>query len=319
MHKQVMVSVAISCYNFENYIYQCLRSFAEQQTNFAIEIIVVDDNSPDNSVAKIKQAQADYPGLITLIEHDTNRGSNQTKVSACSACIGRYIAFVDGDDFAYANKLQTQFDYLESNPDCVLCYHDMLLVDENNQSLGKTFADGFYNQQYISDKSDISDLLFYGTFLVASSQMFRREVFKADLLPAQVQIVQDYFYHIHSASLGKFGRVSGVLGAYRQHSLSYTGQTSQSTQRRLTCLKDLLLACDYAQRLGVDINTVNKGRCHFYFAAAIYFLKQQNFNLFKQCIEDSMQWSIYYDQRHQKLYQYRQQPQKALSYFLNLT
>lgn len=314
MNIKPLVSVAVSCYNFEKYIYLCLESLANQKTNFTFEIVVVDDCSPDHSIQEINKAILLFPQLITLIKHPSNLGSDQTKQTACIATQGKYVAFLDGDDFSYQGKLQAQFDYLESNQDCILCYHDMGLVDENDESLEITFSESFYNQSYIPEKSSMQELVLYGTFLVASSQMFRIEAFKEALLPANVKIVQDFFYHVHSAHLGMFGRIDKVLGSYRVHQDSYTGKTNLDPERRLTCLNDILLACDYAQKLGLPEKTVQQGKSHFYFAAAVYFLKKEHFSYFQMCIDNSAQWQLFFDDRHKKLYQYKNEPAKALKY-----
>ena len=313
--KRPAVSVVISCYNFERYIYECLYSLVTQVTSFPFEIIIVDDCSTDASISEIERVMQLFPNKIQLIKQQKNRGSDLTKQTGCNASVGKYIAFLDGDDFSYPNKLQLQFDYLESNPDCVLCYHDMELVNDNSELLGNTFAGSFYNQRFIPEKAEMKDLILYGTFIVASSQMFRREAYKANLLPASVKIVQDFYYHVHTASCGRFGRIDSVCGAYRQHSESFTAKNALSVERRFTCLNDILSACDYALSLGLADEIVKKGRSHFYYAAALYFLKRFNESSFLECIEKSENNGLFFDIRHKKLFLLKSDFNASLAYF----
>lgn len=299
--ESIVVSVAISCYNFESYIGECLQSILTQETSFDFEVIIVDDASTDGSAKVIREIIENYP-RVTFIQQSKNKGSDATKQLACKLAKGKYIAFLDGDDFAFANKLQIQYEYLEANPDCSCCYHDMEMVDKNSVSLGTSFFEQFYNQNYIPDKAGMSHLVRYGTFLVASSQMFVASAFKENLLPPDVNYIQDFYYHIHTASKGLFGRIQQTLGAYRQHEQSYTGQNAKSNQRRLDCLNNILKACDYAQSLGCDKKIIAQGKMHFYFAAAVYFAKKGELETFSQLIKQSSNGVDFFDNRHAHLY-----------------
>lgn len=306
---EIEVSVAVSCYNFENYIEECLNSIISQKTNFKFEVIVVDDCSTDNSAVLIERLIAKSKGFqnLKLIKQPSNRGSDATKQLACKLAKGKFIAFLDGDDLAYPGKLQLQYDYLNANPDCSCCYHDVELIDKSSSSLGYSYFEQFYNQQYVPEKANMGHLVQYGTFLAASSQMFIASAFKEHLLPVSVKYIQDFFYHIHTASYGSFGRINQILGAYRQHSESYTGQNSKSTQRRLDCLQDILQACDYAKEVGCSESIVERGKSHFYFATAVYFAKKNQRPLFKELIEKSSDGALFFDARHKNLYEKSQE------------
>lgn len=150
----IEVTVAISCYNFAKYIEQCVQSIIKQKTTFSFEVIIVDDHSTDNSVDIIHKLLAQNASKtdIRLIEQAVNLGSDATKQLACKLANGRYIAFLDGDDVAYPGKLQYQYDYLIQNPDCSCCYHDVDLIDCNDNKLNRTYFQTFYNHAYIPQK-----------------------------------------------------------------------------------------------------------------------------------------------------------------------
>ena len=90
------VSVIVPCYKVEKYVEQCIRSIINQ-TYDNIEIIPVDDGSPDNTPCILdKLSQED--NRIHVI-HKQNAGVSAARNSGLSVATGDYVVFVDGDDF----------------------------------------------------------------------------------------------------------------------------------------------------------------------------------------------------------------------------
>lgn len=98
----VLVSVVIPNYNGEKYLERCLNSIISQQYK-NIEIIVVDDGSNDKSVEIVKKISNQHNKLI-LIEKD-HCGPNLARKAGVSASKGKYIMFVDSDDYIKANTI----------------------------------------------------------------------------------------------------------------------------------------------------------------------------------------------------------------------
>jgi len=90
------VSIIIPVYRTENYIRQCLDSVVNQ-TLTDIEIIVIDDGSPDNS-GRIADEYAARDKRIHII-HTENRGAGSAKNTGLDSATGEYIGFVDSDDW----------------------------------------------------------------------------------------------------------------------------------------------------------------------------------------------------------------------------
>jgi glycosyltransferase involved in cell wall biosynthesis len=91
-----LVSIIVPVYNVENYIEKCISSICEQ--NYAsIEIIIVDDGSPDNSPAIIDRLSKD-DSRITVI-HKQNGGVSSARNAGLKIAKGEYVTFVDGDDW----------------------------------------------------------------------------------------------------------------------------------------------------------------------------------------------------------------------------
>lgn len=97
----VDISIIIPVYKVERYISRCFKSIIEQDLNqLRIECIFVDDCSPDNSMALVKQLILDYDGPITFksIRHNINKGLSAARNTGISIAQGDYLLFVDSDD-----------------------------------------------------------------------------------------------------------------------------------------------------------------------------------------------------------------------------
>lgn len=90
------VSVCIPVYNVEQYISRCIESVLSQSLK-DIEIIVVDDCSPDKSM-EIVRKYADNDSRIKIVEHDVNHGLMIARRTGYMAALGDFITFCDSDD-----------------------------------------------------------------------------------------------------------------------------------------------------------------------------------------------------------------------------
>lgn len=91
-----LVTVIVPVYNVEKYIKECLDSIL-QQTYKNLEVIVIDDGSPDNSVSIVKEIKQ-QDSRVTLISKE-NRGVSSARNVGLDNANGEYVVFVDADDF----------------------------------------------------------------------------------------------------------------------------------------------------------------------------------------------------------------------------
>lgn len=124
------VSVVIPVYNVEQYIDVCLKSvFAQTFTDF--EIIIVDDESPDSSIEKIRQ----YSDPRIKIVSQRNRGLAGARNTGIRHAKGQYIALLDADDLWRPEKLKRHVDHLDANPGLGISYSASEFMDEMGDSL----------------------------------------------------------------------------------------------------------------------------------------------------------------------------------------
>lgn len=103
------ISVIIAAYNVDKYIKKCIENCVHQ--DFPIdeyEIIVVNDASTDNTLSILQ----DYGIRIKIVNNKTNMGLGASRNKGLEACTGKYIWFLDGDDFIEKNALTLIFNEL---------------------------------------------------------------------------------------------------------------------------------------------------------------------------------------------------------------
>lgn len=91
------ISIIVPVYNTEKYLPRCIESLCTQ-TYSNLEIIFVDDASPDKSVDIIKDSMK-HDVRIRYVKHSKNKGLFQARVTGSKQATGDYIAFVDSDDY----------------------------------------------------------------------------------------------------------------------------------------------------------------------------------------------------------------------------
>ena len=117
-----VVTVRTSTYNHAEFIVQCIESILMQKTNFAFEYIIGEDFSTDGTREIVLDYAKKYPGIIRVITADRNVGFKANGMRCINAARGKYMALCEGDDFWIDEyKLQKQFDYMESHPECAIC------------------------------------------------------------------------------------------------------------------------------------------------------------------------------------------------------
>lgn len=127
---QSLISVIIPIYKAEKYIEKCVRRIMEQ-TYQNLEIILVDDGSPDESGA-ICEALAKEDARIRVL-HKENGGAATARNAGLDVMTGSYIAFVDADDYMELNYIETLYRTLSENQAQVaLC--SFYTVDEDGNT-----------------------------------------------------------------------------------------------------------------------------------------------------------------------------------------
>ena len=130
-----LISIIVPIYKVEPYIRRCIESIIAQ-TLQQIEVFLVDDGSPDHCGA-ICDEYAKTDNRITVI-HKKNAGQSSARNAALNVANGKYLMFVDGDDWVEPDFCKTALRLaLENNAQVVSFGFNLVFVDKNGKLTGK--------------------------------------------------------------------------------------------------------------------------------------------------------------------------------------
>lgn len=211
------LSIIILSYNHQDFITKALEGVFMQKVNFPIELILCDDKSPDNTDAVIKDYLKNTPPHIEVkyTRHEKNMGSTPNFYYALRQVTGDYIAFCEGDDYwTDDQKLQSQFDFLEQNPDYALCFHQAINISPYAEIDGTLFS--------IVEDRDYTPLEIYQHWVVHTAtvmmkaETLKTEAFQKTLYDPTLQYFDTVLF-LAASTLGKLRGFSATMSAYRRH------------------------------------------------------------------------------------------------------
>lgn len=108
-----VLSIIIPVYNVEQYLKECLDSiFVNQQINHEIEVIVVNDGSTDGSLYILEEYKKHYDFILITQKSSGPGGARNAGIKSAQ---GRYLLFIDSDDFIIPGALDTLLIYLSTS------------------------------------------------------------------------------------------------------------------------------------------------------------------------------------------------------------
>ncbi len=106
-----------------------------QQTYADFEFVIVAE--PNNVNIEFFDGIKKTDSRVKVIRNKTRLGVAETRNRAIRECTGKYISFVDADDYSDPYRFKKQFQFLEENPDVSVVGSNMFLVDEDNNVIGE--------------------------------------------------------------------------------------------------------------------------------------------------------------------------------------
>ena len=240
--RPIMVSIRCATYNHAHYIRQCLDGFVMQKTNFRFEAIVHDDASTDGTTEIVREYADKYPDIIVpMYETENQYSKNLVAMNDAinNKLVGKYVAICEGDDYwTDPLKLQKQFDYMESHPDCSLCFHPHYCLYSDGQMVPHT-------QRIKKEIYSVCDLIWRGNeFMATNSMFFPRDYYLAsEERPDfwKYSHVGDEPLTLYLALNGKVCYINELSSVYRIMALGSWTAGKQSIQKELFNAKKCLL------------------------------------------------------------------------------
>jgi len=254
--KNPLISFVVPVFNHRAYLNECIGSLANQKTKIPYEIIAVDDRSKE--VGVIDTLCGIDTGLIPykVFQNDENYGISVTQNLAVQKCRGKYIAFVDCDDYV----LNTVIDIIsgiisETSADYIFTDKDH--IDENGNLISRFNYGGY---PWIKPSVSIENDVLLG--MVASHLKVIRREFYLELGGSDNNYsgVQDWDLALRTIGVGKFHYHNAALYKHRIHKKSITSSGSVTQFWMTNVLRRKYLqkfSGDQKLRMKIEINNID--------------------------------------------------------------
>lgn len=138
------LTVIIPTYNAEKYILEAVNSIKEQSIGFEnIELILVDDNSSDNTKSILNDLSQEYENIKAIFSNGNSGTASKPRNLGIENSSAEYIMFLDNDDIYYPQMCEVMHDAIKDNDaDVVSCRYDI------NKEIPNSFLDNFNPKDY---------------------------------------------------------------------------------------------------------------------------------------------------------------------------
>ncbi|NHO32778.1 glycosyltransferase [Acetobacter fallax] len=233
------VSIAMATFNGTRYIGEQLESL-RQQTFLPAELVVCDDRSSDDTIAKIEVFAKTAPFPVRIYVNEVRLGFRGNFMKAAHLCCSDLIAFCDQDDHWYPEKLSRCVEVFQDES-ILLVHHEARIVQA-----GKILSDRL---DLLLDKNPVVEQLRSrpwlnpcGFTMVFQASLKKYESFwqsSIDLYHLNEKDTHDGWYFFLATSLGRTAFIEQSLADYRQHgsnAYGWNNRRARTMSERLTCL-----------------------------------------------------------------------------------
>ncbi len=223
MDNKGLVSVVIPVYNVENYLPMCLDTLCGQ-TYENLEIIIVDDQSPDGSGA-IAERYAQKDRRISVL-HIENRGAAGARNVALDRISGEYLLFVDSDDWLELHTVQTLLSVMQEHN------ADIVMSQFTDEYVGRSMPHSITDETRVYDTREaLRAYLDHWEYPLLWNKLFRRSLLQ-DTRFVEGRCIDDEFFTYHLfARAGKTVVIPDCLYHYRQRRSGAMGNPEKRRQR----------------------------------------------------------------------------------------
>ncbi len=218
--RESLVTVIVPNYNHHLYLEERIESIINQEYQ-NIELILLDDCSPDNSV-EILERYRSCPKVAHICVNTQNSGSTFKQwEKGIRMAEGEYIWIAESDDSADPKLLASAMRYFSENPSAVLAFCNSRLIDSNGDSLGHRDQDDYSDTAYtLHDGMDFirTKMLCHNRIYNASSVVFKKSVWEqVDLDFMNYRYCGDWMFWIEVLRQGDVIWIHERYNRFRKH------------------------------------------------------------------------------------------------------
>ena len=204
---ECLISIVMPVYNAVPFLKDAVDSLLNQSFR-DFELIVVDDASTDASLEIL--LSYDDPSIV-ILKNATNLGNYPSRNKGMAVAKGRYICVMDADDIAMPNRLEVQFNFLESHSEILACGSSFRLIGDERVHIT------------VRDYESIQKALLINNCFLHPSICFRADIIeKLGMYNENYVYASDYDYLCRIALEGPIVNLSDILMSYRWHQAQIT-------------------------------------------------------------------------------------------------
>jgi glycosyltransferase involved in cell wall biosynthesis len=228
------ISFLIPCYNYGQYLPDCLNTIFAQEGSFDYEVVIIDDASTDDTPDLLKTIT---DPRVRVLYNEKNLGHARTMERLLREARGALVARIDPDDRYRPEFLRLTVPIFDQYPDVGLVYGDVALIDAE----GRVTAQCADNQHggRVFHGNELVPLL-QRNFICAPSVIARRECW-LDALPIPGHLAfNDWYFTVKIARLWNFYFIPHVIADYRVHGTNWHSRIARdgSEERSIRWLLD---------------------------------------------------------------------------------
>lgn len=242
-----MISVIVPIYNVEKYLRECVDSLLGQ-TYTDIEVILVNDCSPDNSIEICREYEK-ADSRIRFINKEKNEGLGKARESGVKIAKGDWLCYVDSDDWLEKNTFEEIMERIEPDVDIAVFGMNMCYMTEDNTIRQ---IDTVYPEYRIA-KSDeeVADMMVYldshRSFPFMCNKLYNMEFIRAQGVEFNtIKSMEDFFYNIEIFEYAK--KIVSIDKAYYNYRktgketlvTAYNSEFFELSKKRYLAQKNLL-------------------------------------------------------------------------------
>lgn len=212
--EEPLISIIVPIYKVEKYLKECVDSIlAQTYQNF--ELILVDDGSPDSCPAMCDEFAKRDSRVVVI--HKENGGLSDARNAGLDIARGKYICFVDSDDYIAPTMYEVLMKRIVSDKsDLAVCEY-VRVYDSGEQLKNKKWHQKAHNKCYTSNEF-IADLFIHnsGAYVVAVNKLYHKNIFRKLRFPVGKQHEDEFIIHHVIAQCKKISYIEDDLYYYRQ-------------------------------------------------------------------------------------------------------
>ena len=218
-----LVSVVIPCYRQARFLGEAIESVLGQ-SYARVEVVVVDDGSPDNTAA----VAARYPGLIYV--RQPNAGLSAARNTGLRRSKGDFLVFLDADDRLLPNAVEAGLECFKEHPDCVFVHGHFHLIGSDGVLLSAPERFDPKGEYYL-------ELLRRNYIEMHATVMYRCDIFeKVGGFNERMRSCEDYDLYLRIAREHPVCCHDTVIAEYRRHATNMTNNVGRILRFALAAL-----------------------------------------------------------------------------------